>query len=102
MITPVTETYSHNGSVQRAIFMWLPNPSLAAEADKPGVKMKIEVAAKKHHRARKGTQHADLMLHNSAAANENVANKQENRRCPVQAGVDGRKLSERNQGHEKT
>jgi hypothetical protein len=40
------------------------------------------------------------MLQNSAAANEYVTDKQENCRCPIQAGVDSRKLSERNQGHE--
>jgi hypothetical protein len=40
------------------------------------------------------------MLQNSAAANEYVTYQQENCRRAVQNGVDGRKLSERNQSHE--
>src|ERR1700751_5316608 len=77
-----------------------PDPSLAPKADKPGVKMKIEVAAEKNDRARERAQHANLMLQDPAAANEYVTNKQENCRRPIQTGVESRKLSERNQSHE--
>lgn len=77
------------------------NGALAGETDKSGVSVEVKIGCKKAGGAGEGGEHANFVLENFAAADEEISGAQKHGAGGVENCVEARKRAERNQNSQR-